>query len=245
MSAYNIQKISQFVQKKKALIFDDKRIYRHKTKLALLELGLEPKNIFIEKSFQEAHHILETHKPEIIVSEFQVFDNFGLDLAREQLNFIKLSNEKLFIIPTEEASNASVADAAEEEVEAFVLKPFDSKKILHYIRSATHRKLNPSPYSALINDIKNMIQNENYESARKSLNMAKILSERPMMACYYLGEIHRKHKEYSKALDEFENGLSYNEYHYKCLLGKFLVYKEQNNKSKAFACLKKYLINFL
>ncbi|MCB0355907.1 MAG: response regulator [Bdellovibrionales bacterium] len=227
----------KFLQSKKVLIFDDKRVVRNLVKEALVECGVKQQNIISEKSMHHARKIVEEEKPEIIISEFQVGDDYGLDLANLQMQLIDDQTKKIFIIITADATQSTVADAAEEEIEAFLVSPVSKEKIVEYINKAVKKKVNPSAYASMVYEAKRLIKEKQFDVAKQTLMMAKIMHDRPMMACYLTGEIHRLQGHYEAAMNEFNEGLSHNPIHYRCLLGKFLTLRDTKRKREAFMCL--------
>ncbi len=233
-----------FLENKKALIFDDKRVQRGVARDSLIKCGVRPQNIVLEKNFKNAKILIEKEKPEIIISEFQVHDNYGLDLANLQLQTIEDHSKKIFIIFTSNATQSSVADAAEEEVEAFVVSPASQETMINYIYKSVKKKINPSAYSSMISEAKRLMREENMADAVKTLGLAKIMNDRPMMAYYLSGEILRRQGHFKKAIIEFEEGLAFNSIHYRCLLGKFMTLRDLNLKKEAFLCLEKISSHF-
>jgi tetratricopeptide (TPR) repeat protein len=235
---------ANFLENKKALIFDNKRAQRNIAKEGLVHCGMRPQNIIIEKSFKNAKRIVEFEKPEIIVSEFQIHDDYGLDLAQIQMQVLDDSTKKVFIILTSGATQSAVADAAEEEVEAFLVSPISREKMIEYIYKAVKKKINPSAYASMIYECKRLIRKKQFDTAKQTLVIAKIMNDRPMMACYLSGEIYRLQGNFDSAMREFEEGLSYNDIHYKCLLGKFMALRNLKKKKEAFMCLEKLSKHF-
>jgi len=229
--------IRLFLKSKKILVFDDKRASRLEIKNGLLDLGVNPKKILMERDFNHAKNAIHTYAPEIIISEFQVHDHYGLELARLQMDLIGDYIKKIFIIVTGNASQASVADAAEEEVDAFLVKPFTKDLVSDYLYKAVSRKINPSAYASMVYEAKKLIIEDALDLAEQTLAMSKIMYERPMMACYYTGLIHLKRNLPKDALEQFNSGLSFNALHFKCLTGKFRAMIELNKKQQAFKCL--------
>lgn len=231
------QEAMKFLKTKKALIFDDKRAVRTVAREGLIQCGMRPQNIISEKNFKNAKKFIETENPEIIVSEFQVKDDYGLDLASLQMQLSEDHTKKIFIIITGNANQSAVADAAEEEIEAFLVAPISKEKMVDYIYKAVKKKINPPAYASMIYEAKRLIREKQYDIAKQTLMMAKIMHDRPMMACYLSGEIHRLEGKIKLAIQEFDDGLSYNRLHYRCLLGKFMALRDLKKKKEAFQCL--------
>ncbi|MCB0512771.1 MAG: response regulator, partial [Bacteroidetes bacterium] len=231
------QEAMKYLRTKKALIFDDKRAVRSIVREALIACGMRPQNIISEKNFRNAKKYIETEKPEIVISEFQVGDDYGLDLARNQMDISDDHIKKVFIVITADATQSTVADAAEEEVEAFLIAPISREKMMEYIYKSVKKKINPSANASMVYEAKRLIREKQYIIAKQTLMMAKIMHDRPMMACYLTGEIHRLEGRYDLAMREFDEGLSYNNIHYRCLLGKFMTLRDKKKRKEAFICL--------
>ncbi len=228
---------AKFLENKKALIFDNKRAHRSVAREGLVQCGVKPQNIISEENFKNAQKFIENEKPEIIISEFQVHDDYGLDLADAQMQIFEDHTKKIFIILTANATQSAVADAAEEEIEAFLVSPISRDKMVEYIYGSVKKKITPPAYASMIYEAKRLIREEQYDMAKQTLIMTKVMHDRPMMASYLCGEIYRKQGNYEGAMREFEEGLSYNHIHYRCLLGKFLALRDLKKKDLAFKCL--------
>ena len=69
-----------FLADKKALVLDKSSSVRNMLERALVDVGMERENIVTHKNFEHALEYLQASKPDIVVTDFELHDKFGLDL---------------------------------------------------------------------------------------------------------------------------------------------------------------------
>ncbi len=227
----------EFIENKNALVVDDQRVNRNAAKAALIELGFSQKRILIEKSISHAKASIDKLKPYIILTEYQIHDDFGLDLALMQREYVQDTDQKMFIVFTNSAEECAVADAAEEEIDAFILKPATEEKIIEYITRIVRQKINPSEYSSMLKQTKAALERKDFEKVLSFSAMAKFMADSPAMAHYYSGEAYRHKQKYDEALNSFNEGLRLKNHHYKCMTGNFYVYKDLKKVDEAYRAI--------
>lgn len=235
---------SEFLKDKKVLIWDDSQGYRQTVFDGLKSIGMSTSNIFSTKNFREALQYVEHARPAIIISEFEVHGQFGLELSLLQKDLISDPDAKLFMLISANSEKSAVADAAEDEVDVFLVKPFTADMFAEYTLGAIKRKTQPSEYARTVKSAKKLIFEKKYDEARKILGIATLMFAKATMAFYLIGETYVLERNYKSALEQFEQGLAIDRIHFKCLMGKFNVLYDQGKKSEAYSVIKTLSANF-
>jgi|FLYM01.1.fsa_nt_gi CheY-like chemotaxis protein len=235
------KELHEFMSQRKVLISDPSTSFTSVIHQTMVGLGCLPENIIREPDFDKAMQFVDQLKPEVIVSEYQLGKGFGLELAEKQQAQFQTLSERIFILVTGNASDSTVAEAAEEEIDGYILKPFNIKQLQDTVIDVMERKRNPSPYIGLIQKGKQDYQDKKYEQAEAKFKEAKAHNAKPSLACFYDGRTIREIRTMDEALMSFREGRKYHPLHYKCLHGEFDVLFEQKKQKEAYEIIK--LIN--
>lgn len=232
------KELHDFMASKKILICDPSTSFSSVIQQTMLGLGARADQIVKEPDFYKARHFIESERPEIIISEYHLGKGFGLELAEIQAKQFSSLPDRIFILVTGNASDSAVAEAAEEEIDGYVLKPFNLKQLQDTFHGVMERKRNPSKYITQIQDGKKKLEEKEYKGARDTFKEAKSLDGKPSLACYYEGFSLKKLNTPSEALECYREGRAFNPLHYKCLHGEFDILFEQKKQQEAYEVIK-------
>ena len=230
--------IQKLLASKTVLIFDDQQSSRTLLRKFFLDHGVRPDKIMATKAFNEAVQFAEKEKPQVIVSEYEVGPNFGLELAALQMEYQPDKNERLFLIVSNLAEMSTVADSAEEEVDGFIVKPVSEGGLTKYILNSMEKKRNPSDYSKSIAQAKKWIDAGDFAAAEKELSYASLLTDNSAAVFYLRGFIAEKLNKTKDAIDHFDQALKLNKNYFKCLTAKFILTVKQKKYDVAYSLLK-------
>lgn len=205
----------------------------------LIELGANAHRIKLASSFEEAELEIKRHRPHLIICDFKLGEKKGLDLLptyREELKNPELS---MFILVTSESSQSAVAQAAEEEIDTYILKPYSKEKMQKAIIEAAMVKLHPSEYFQLICQGKELLKNGKTTKAFSLFDEAIEKETKPTLAHYHKGRAFLKHSSFDAAVEQFKKGLLYNEKHYNCMVGLYDAYTKKNEHQAAYEVVRK------
>ncbi|MEK2688035.1 response regulator [Bdellovibrio sp. GT3] len=224
-----------------ALIVDNSSSFANLATAALIEIGLEPAGIFTTKRYLGAQEFLAEKKPSILITEFMVDSKFGLELvAMHTAN----SADNISIIMTHNNSSSAIAEAAEELVDDYIVKPVQAGALADRLKSLIDRKLNPTEYIKHIRAGKQALFDGHLADAHHKFTTALRHQKKPTLAHYYLGYTKFKATEYQFANDEYFKGLQYQPLHYRCLTGKFDSYFEQKDYGNAYTVANTIIDNY-
>lgn len=231
---------TKWVQDKRIVIADCSNSSRANISSSLTKMGAKISNIRLCANFTDAKHAVETHKPQLVVADYDLGKSCGLDLFQtlRELDPIQ-AKSTVFILVTGNTSQTAVAKAAEEDCDTFIIKPFTADSIRSSIMKAVVSKVAPSEYMQRINKGKELLEKSSYEEAEKEFAAAKKLNNSPSLACFYTGQTELLKKLLDDARGEFEEGLGYNKIHFKCLVGMFDILMGQKKYNTAYEVIKK------
>lgn len=197
-----------------------------------LEMGLDKEKIFYCKKYADALKVLETEKPLILLTEYMVDGKQGMELANLHA---AINANKISIIITHNTSAAAVAEAAEELVDDYIVKPFSMGSLAARLKILIHRKFFPSDYVLAIRSGKELLKESKYSEALEKFLYAATLEKKPTLAYYYAGHSYFSQGDAEKAIGYFQKGLAIQPLHFRCLMGEFDAYFSQKDYERAYA----------
>lgn len=239
-----IEAIREYLCDRRIMIVDPSKSCRSSIVKTLVEMGAKIANVFTARSYQEAEQIIEVHNIQFIITDYLISRHCSLYLLKQFAVMTPNPTERLFILVTGNSQESTVAEAAEEDVDAFICKPFTGNTLKDYLVDAIHRKIEPLPYQKLVNEGKKHLFEENLQGAHEAFSDAKKEDPKPSLACYYLGKTEEASEAFEQAKLEFEEGLTYKEIHYKCLVGKFELLNKMGLEIEAFHTVQKLAQHF-
>lgn len=232
-----------YLRDKRALIVEPSNSFSTLISGRLSEMGVDKDNITIVGSYAEAE-VLVREGVQIVIAEYHVKKNFGLNLAPIQKSVRPNFVDRIFIIVTSNADESAVAEAAEEDVDGYILKPFSPGKFEESLSRIVKTKLTPSEYWQYLQTGQELMKFGEFRDAMEAFINAEQYSDKPSLACYYQGQAHSSVKEDNLAIKDYQRGLSITPMHYKCLQGEFEVLFRQNKREEAYRVARKIKAKF-
>lgn len=206
-------------------------------------MGLPRGSVLLAARYSDALKIISDRKPKMIVTEYEVEGKLGLALIEKQQEFYDDASRVSMII-TKNSSDSVVAEAAEEQVDAFLLKPFSIDVFQKKLMDVVIKKMNPSPYILKINQGKSLLQKKDFKAAIEEFQQAKTLEEKPTLAAYYAGQAYLEMGDDAHALAEFQEGRKHQPLHYYCLTGEFEIHIRKKNFAEAYLLVSSIKTNY-
>ncbi|MGE0527646.1 MAG: hypothetical protein AB7G93_09205 [Bdellovibrionales bacterium] len=226
--------IETFLGNQFCLIVEPSAAFSSNIQACLKSVGVAPTRILIARRYEDARRMIEAHKPCLLVTEYEVEKHFGLSLVELQEQVFK-GPVRASMIVTRNSSDSVVAEAAEEQVDAFLLKPFSVETFREKLLQVLERKANPSPYATRISEGKKLFEGKEFRKAAEIFASAKSLSDKPSLACYYTGSALLQQGDRAGALKEFQEGRKHQPLHYKCLTSEFDILVGEKRYAEAYA----------
>lgn len=225
--------VAKYLNSQGALVVEPSNAFFSVIQNCLVSYGMDSKKIIMANTYKDAVAMLKDEKPRILITEYMIGKNFGLsliDLHDEMYD----SFSRIAIMVTKESSDNAVAEAAEEQLDAFVVKPFSGADFQKRFIEVVKRKMYPSKYLNRIREGKEKIKAKNFPDAIAIFQEAKAMNPTPTLACYYLGECYLSQNELTLARKEFSEGRKHNSLHYKCLTGEFDCLMQEKRYKEAY-----------
>lgn len=199
----------------------------------LQTMGLPIEQVVVLRKFSEALKFVIEKKPRLIVTEYEIETSFGLDLLEEQEKQYE-ALDRISLITTKNSSDAAVAEAAEGQVDGYLLKPFPGNSFQKKLVEILEQKIKPSAYHQKLAVGRKLFSSRDFDHAVAEFRDSKPMHSKPSLACYHAGVSYQAKGELSKAVAEFKEGQNYQPLHYKCLLAEFETLLAQSNYPEAY-----------
>jgi len=228
-----------YIKSKRILIADSGATSRAGLSQVLINLGAKSNLIKVASSLPDALTEMESHKPEIVICDYDLGGRCGLDLLQSQRKQHPEMANRLFVLVTGNTSQTAVARAAEEDVDCYVLKPFTPSILRQTLLRTALAKIQPSPYHQKIEEGKKLLFESKADEAIAVFRAAKALDKSPSLACFYEAQAELVKKALKAAEGDLQDGLQYNKIHYKCMTGLFDLLLEQKRFPEAYDVAKR------
>jgi CheY-like chemotaxis protein len=235
----NAKVFATFIADKKVLVADPGSAARAGLAKAIVDLGAKTQNVLMAKNYDDAKKIITEQKPHLVLTEFELGRSSGLNLLQEQRAQYPESVKSLFILVTSNTSQSAVAQAAEEDVDTFVLKPYTLDVLRASVLRAAAAKLQPSEYARAIEEGKKLLFEGKVDEALELFKKAQKLDPKPALAFFYHGQAQLMKKSLDEAQTDFMRGLNHNKIHYKCMVGLYDILMEKKNYPEAYDVVKR------
>jgi len=235
--------MESFFENQTCLVVDPSKAFQAAIQQCLKELNVASMQIVMLSKYDEAARRIPELKPRILITEYDIEGQKGLGLVELQQRHFE-DQSRISIVISRNSTDSVVAEAAEEQVDCFLLKPFSTEDFRKKLMAVITDKLNPSDYALKIKEGRQALSAKDYETAKNAFQEAKALNEKPSLACFYLGDTFRNLTEPVLALNEFKEGRKYQPLHYKCLIGEFEILVENKDYNKAYELIPILIRNF-
>jgi CheY-like chemotaxis protein/Tfp pilus assembly protein PilF len=231
---------TKFMADKKILIADPSASSRSSLFSIFRDLNIKPSQMTLVNTYAAAEEQIVALKPNIVVAEYDLGKRCGVELLQNQrAERPKETKECLFIIVTSNTSQSAVARAAEEDIDAYILKPFTPDMVRKLILKAALLKIKPPLYIKLIDEGKALLEQGKFDEAENKFKEAVPCDPNPSLAYYYIGQTRFIKKILNEAKGNYSKGLEYNKIHYKCLVGLYETFQTEKNYQNAYEVVKK------
>lgn len=234
----------KFLEENEVLIVDKNASSRNRLLKIFFDLGAMREMIHTAGTLEEARELFAAKNIGIVLSEYMVGGGSGFDLFKSIRQARASDKFPCLILVTSNMSQTVVAKAAEEDVDSFIIKPYTIQSIHENLLATVAFKVNPSDYVKKVEVGKEFLKNNYFDQAITIFTEASSLHEKPSLALFYLGQANYLKKIYEGAQDSYEAGLNFNDIHFKCLMGLYDLYREEEKWDEAYLVVKKVLEYF-
>ncbi|HXH73821.1 MAG TPA: response regulator [Bacteriovoracaceae bacterium] len=230
-----------FLETNEVLIVDKNPSSRSRLLKTMYDLGAKRHMIHSTGSISEAEVIVNSKKIGIVLSDYLIGGGSGFDLFKmiRAKNTPEVNKNLCLILVTSNISQSAVAKAAEEDVDSFIIKPYTVQSIQENLISTVVGKIAPSTYIKTVDEGKSLINIGKYDEALVVLKEALDYHTKPALALFYIGQAELLKAQTDQASGSYNKGLSFNNIHYKCLVGLYELLMKQNKYAEAYQVVKK------
>lgn len=228
----------RFLADNEIIIADKSSASRRRLLKTIVDMGAKRNQIHSIAHYSEAVEIIETKKPKLILSDFKLSGGSGFELFRHYKEVYPEEKNAVLILVTSNISQSTVAQAAEEDVDSFIIKPYTVKSLEKSLKDSTMAKLYPSSYVKKIELGKEKLFAGNYPEALEVFSAAMELSKTPSLALFYHGQTKYFMEDIKEAEIDYKEGLKVNNIHYKCQVGLYEMFKKEGKDSEAYDVVK-------
>lgn len=228
-----------FISKNGVLIVDKNPSSRSRLLKIMCDLGAKRTNVFTASSVKEAEEIINAKNIGLILSDYFIAGGSGFDLFKMIREKEPQRKDLCLVLVTGNVSQTSVAKAAEEDVDSFILKPFTVDSIQNSLITTVTNKVKPNPYILRIEEGKALIEEGKYDEAIKKLKSAVSLNLKPSLAQFYIGQAEYLKEQAENAISSYNKGLEFSNIHYKCLVGLYQIFIKHQKWDDAYHVVKK------
>jgi CheY-like chemotaxis protein len=229
----------QFLETNEVLIVDKNTSSRNRLMKTMYDLGAKRHMIHTTGSLEEAQEIIKTKQIGIVLSDYFISGGSGFDLFKMVREKNPDNKDLCLILVTSNISQTAVAKAAEEDVDSFIIKPYTIQSIQENLISTVSNKIRPSEYMLKIEEGKKLIFEGKYEEAIVSLKKTLNLHPKPALALFYIGQAEYLKNHVEEAASSYNDGLAFNNIHYKCLVGLYEIFMREEKFHEAYQVVKK------
>lgn len=237
--------LENFFENQVCLVVEPSKAFLASILACLRDLNLPNTTQVISASrYELARQMIEEYRPRILITEYDMDGQSGLNLVDLQQGYHE-DRSRISVVVSKKSSDAVIADAAEEQVDAFLLKPFSTEDFRAKLSFAIQNKIQPSAYTLKISEGRKSMQDQMRAEAIAFFKEAKALNPKPALAYYYTGQTFRDQGDLAQALREFQEGLKFQPLHYKCMTAEFEVSMQLKNYENANRLIPSMLNNYL
>lgn len=228
-----------YIDRTEVLIVDKNPGSRNRLLKIMVDLGSKRTMVHSVGTIAEAQEVIKTKKVGLVLSDYFVGGGSGFELFKIMRESDPKNKQLCLVLVTSNISQTAVAKAAEEDVDSFIIKPYTIQSIQENLVSTITAKVQPSDYILKVEEGKNYITAGEYEKAHETLLAATKLHPRPALALFYLGQADYLKNMVGQAQGNYKKGLSFNNIHYKCLIGLYEVFMREGKFYEAYDVVKK------
>lgn len=224
----------EFIQEKRILVADTSAGVRAGIASVLRDLGAKSSNMVLAHNFDVAVTEIKRFKPHVLICDYHMDDRCGLEL----FDFLKGDDSRaknsLTMLVSADSDQSALAEAADEDIDSFILKPFTLAKFKNEVIKIATEKITPSEYQSAILEGKELLKRlETVQALTQFMNAIEKF-KKPTLAHYYVGHCLNLLERHDEAEKSFRAGLDLSENHYLCMYGLCELLKFKKRYAEAY-----------
>jgi two-component system chemotaxis response regulator CheY len=187
------------------LVVDDESSMRKTVSNMLTRMGF--KSIITAVDGKDALTTIQTSKIDLVICDINMPEMTGLELFKIVRENKKYS-DIIFIFVTAEVRRHTVARAAEEGGQAYIIKPFVMATLEDKIAGALSKKFKPSQLDTYLKNFQKHLENRDLQSAEYELKSAMEAYPDATTITYNFGQLSLAKGDTDKAIEFFKDSIA-------------------------------------
>lgn len=242
-----VEAIKNFLKHKKVLIASDNTTDRTTWKKIFIELGASTSNLLNATSIAEAIEIINDNDVHIVFSAYSFDRDTAIEIIdTHTLKFPDRSNH-IYIMASDKNSLAVAACAAEHDIDALLIKPYNINDLNQSVSQAINSKINLSKEMKFYYEIRKDIVDGNFDQALEKANHLKEKKPESALPFVLHGLIEHTQGNLENAIKVWVDGLEKDSIHHTLLHKIFDTYIDLKQFKEAYpysqTLCEKYPIN--
>ena len=159
--------LSQEIGKLSILIADPSSS-RKSIRSLLSQLGAKPAQVTVVENMSDALENTKIKKPNVIFGDSTVFGADYMQLVKLQRESVAPDACKAFFLLTSKDSNIIATNAADDEIDSVLIKPFTMDSLKTEVVEVLRRKIKPTPFESILDQAR-ILFNEGKDEEALSL----------------------------------------------------------------------------
>jgi tetratricopeptide (TPR) repeat protein len=218
------------------LICDDMFNMRRTIKNMLRHLGFE--NVVEAENGSKAWEMLNRSKIDIVISDWNMPELPGVELLRRVRDDARL-RDMPFVMITAEVSESKIVQAAETEVDGYLIKPFVAKALEEKLEVIFNNRENPPPFERQMKAGISFLESGAYDKAVNAFSEALRIRPDSARARFEIGEAYARKGDLAQAERWNKEALSINPQYLRAYEGLSKVYEKQGKMDNAIKLMEK------
>lgn len=189
------------------LVVDDEPPMRQTIRNMLTRLGFQ--KIIVADDGKKALDFITTVSIDLVICDVNMPVLTGTELFKT-IRENKKHDNIIFIFVTAEAVKQTVARAAEEGGEGYIIKPFVMGTLEDKIVKVLDKKFKPNPIDLHLKDFARLMESKEFDQAEDALNRAASLAPEAPSITYRYGRLALAKGDINKAIETFKEVINRN-----------------------------------
>jgi tetratricopeptide (TPR) repeat protein len=219
------------------LIVDDMQNMRRTIRNMLNRIGVQ-KRIMEADDGDSAWEKLQHSAIDFVIADWNMPRMKGIELLRRMRETDKFTDVP-FLMLTAEVEERTIAQAAEIEIDAYIIKPFVLKTLIEKIEEALRRRNEPTQGEILFRTGNEYLKEGQHAEALEALEKVRQISPNTPKVYVSLGDVYFAVNDVSKAKEMYEKAVSLSEQHTKALDRLAKIYGLEGRSEEQIKLLRK------
>ncbi len=220
----------------KFLVIDDMTNMRRTIRNMLRYIGYD--SVAEAVDGDHALKMMDNNQPEFIICDWNMPRLPGIELVRKTKEIKKYANIP-FLMVTAEVQESQIVQAAESDIDGYIIKPFVAKTLEEKVNSILERKESPTEFDLLIKEGITSKNEKQYDNAVSAFEKALKITPKSARVRHLIGEIFQLKGEVEKAENLFQEAAKINPQYVKVLQSLGDLYQKSGDQEKAFVALER------